>query len=206
MYESCNVGAEDTRSKIRLNFLTARRDRIWMCALKENRGSCSALGQANVYQNRHGWISLGENSAQVYHTCFTLFPILYLLANELYFLSFPVSFWEAQNATPRPAGTEGRQSSSNLLFPFRHSNWKSCLGHMARAKSQDKNKEHLLTSIPSQAHLGSWAPGWDSSVQSTNWRRVSMDAVNAYPRQALGMGKREEGWRDFRKIKVEAEK
>lgn len=130
---------------------------------KENRGSCSFLGQANVYHNRHGWINLGENPPRVYHTCRIVFPILYLLASEPYFSffgnkSFPVSFWEAQNATPRPAGTEGRHSSSNLLFPFRHSNWKSCLGHMARARSQDKNKEHLLTSVASQAHLGSCAP------------------------------------------------
>lgn len=66
------------------------RQNLNVCS-KENRGACSVLGQANVYQNRHGWINLGENPLRVYHTCRIVFPILYLLASEPYFLSLETS-------------------------------------------------------------------------------------------------------------------
>lgn len=75
---------------------------------------------------------------------------------------------------------------------------------MARARSQEMNKEHLLPSIPSQADLGSCAQGWDSSMQSTNWRRVSMQWM-PYPRQALDMRKEKLAGEILEKIKIEAE-
>lgn len=72
-------------------------------------------------------------------------PSLYLVAEMPHFPSweakiFPDEFWAAYYATPSPAGDGGGQGPSNLLVSFRHPNWKSCLEHMARERSQEKNK------------------------------------------------------------------
>lgn len=65
-----------------------------------------------------------------------------------------MSFWVAYYATPSPAGGGGGRDISNLLASSRHPNWKSCLEHMARARSQEMNKGQLLTCVPSQSGPG----------------------------------------------------
>ena len=67
---------------------------------------------------------------------------------------FPDEFWVAYYATPSPSGSGGGHGTSNLLVSFRRPNWKSCLEHMARARSQDKNKGQLLTCVLSQSGPG----------------------------------------------------
>lgn len=80
-----------------------------------------------------------------------------------------MSFWATYYATPSPAGSGGGHGISNLLISFRRPNWKSCLEHMARAKSQEKNKGQLLTCVPSQSGPSFLAQQRESSVQTAKW-------------------------------------
>lgn len=88
--------------------------------------------------------------------------------------SFPLSFWAAYYATPRPAGSRGRHSFSNLLVSFRHSNWKSCLEHMSSSRAKRRTKDKYSHMFPPNLV---WAQQEVSTVQNTSWRRVSRQQV-----------------------------
>lgn len=100
--------------------------------------------------------------------------------------SFLMSFWAAYYATPSPAGGGGGHGISNLLVSFRRPNWKSCLEHMARARSQEKNKGQLLTCVPSQSGPGFLAQHRESAVQTAKWCRVRSNEWS-HPRWAVAL-------------------
>lgn len=116
-----------------------------------------------------------------------------LLKCHIFFLeskSFLMSFCAACYATPSPAGTGGGHGISNLLFSCRHPNWKSCLEHMARVTSQEKNKGQRLPCVPSQSGQAFWLSRGSRQCKTLNGGG-SAGREHSHLWQALGTQK---GW------------